>query len=228
LILLDWFFRGDLNESWLKETTVNRRPGSFKVCLREVCLRAGAFAVLSSLVWADSFSAVLAQTPAVLLPPQRRQYSPLDAGADAYRAEEGRRMAEIDSQLGLNNRMRYQSWYGSLYRGVFEAWPMVPGDIWGYPMLNPVRQSIGQRSYQAGPNRWISEPVYATDIVPTTAATVGGIAGAPINRPAVGRGPGLGPIGEVAPRPNLANGAQLPAPRPEPGDVPAPTGPREF
>jgi hypothetical protein len=159
----------------------------------------------------------------------------LDAAADAYNAEEGRRRAEIDSQLGLNNRMRYQSWYGSLYRGVFEPWPMVPGDIWGYPILSPVRQSIGQRSYQAGPNRWISEPVYAGDVAPAQPAAGPGIAGAPDTAPApLGAAASrraldaAGTPGLVPPRLNPRNRVELPAPRPEPDDVPAPSGPREF
>lgn len=185
------------------------------------CVRAAA--VLTAwLVVASTVERTLAQqAPGGVLPPERRQYGPLDASADAFRAEDGRRMAEIDSQLGLNNRMRYQSWYGSLYRGVFEPWPMVPGDIWGYPMLSPVRQSIGQRSYQAGPNRWISEPVYAEDVAP-----VQGAAGPVIARPLRSAPPLVGV--PVAPRANPRRPVELPGPRPEPSDVPVPTGPREF
>lgn len=45
--------------------------------------------------------------------------------------------------------------------GPFEPWPTVPGDIWGFGNTpRPVRQPIGQRQVQTGPNRWESHPVY--------------------------------------------------------------------
>ena len=43
---------------------------------------------------------------------------------------------------------------------VFEPWPYVPGDIYGYSYYLPVRQPIGQWQGQTGPNRWESHPVY--------------------------------------------------------------------
>ena len=77
----------------------------------------------------------------------------------------------------------YGSWYGSGYsvsrefayaygprtyyhRGwnryptVFEPWPYIPGDIYGYQGSYPVRQPVGQHQEQTGPNRWESHPVY--------------------------------------------------------------------
>jgi hypothetical protein len=185
---------------------------------RAFCAVACALAGLVS-----GFSVAVAQPPPGL-PPQRRQYTPVEAAFDTLYVNDARRLAEIDMQLGLNNRMRMTSWYGSYYRGVFEPWPMVPGGIWGYPILNPVRQSIGQRSYQASPNRWISEPVYADQIAPAAA-------------------PVAGPVGAVLPRAGNAaprGPVELPAPRPEPEDEPAgatvpsgpaapqAVGPREF
>lgn len=43
---------------------------------------------------------------------------------------------------------------------VFEPWPFVPGDIYGYQYYTPVRQPIGQHQEQTGENRWESHPVY--------------------------------------------------------------------
>jgi hypothetical protein len=51
---------------------------------------------------------------------------------------------------------------------VFEPWPYVPGDIYGYRFPPVVRQSIGQRQIQTGPNRWESHPVYADELAPET------------------------------------------------------------
>jgi hypothetical protein len=46
---------------------------------------------------------------------------------------------------------------------VFEPWPYVPGDIYGYPYYTfaPVRQPIGLWQGQTGANRWESHPIYA-------------------------------------------------------------------
>jgi hypothetical protein len=45
-------------------------------------------------------------------------------------------------------------------RTVFEPWPYVPGDIYGYMYYSPMRQPIGQQQTQTGENRWESHPVY--------------------------------------------------------------------
>ncbi len=52
---------------------------------------------------------------------------------------------------------------------VFEPWPRVPGDIFGYPDPAPVRQPIGHISSQTGPNRWEYHPIYAEDLAPQPA-----------------------------------------------------------
>lgn len=49
---------------------------------------------------------------------------------------------------------------------VFEPWPYIPGDIYGYMLPPRVRQSVGQRQVQTGPNRWESHPVYADELSP--------------------------------------------------------------
>jgi hypothetical protein len=52
-----------------------------------------------------------------------------------------------------------RSWAGPL--AVFQPWPYVPGDIYGYRAhYQPARQPIGQTQMQTGPNRWESHPVY--------------------------------------------------------------------
>lgn len=43
---------------------------------------------------------------------------------------------------------------------VIEPWPNVPGSIWGYNDGPYVRQPIGQKQTQTGPNRWESHPIY--------------------------------------------------------------------
>lgn len=53
-------------------------------------------------------------------------------------------------------------WYGG--PDVFEPWPVVPGDIWGYRRPDYVRQPIGQQQIQTGPNRWESRPIFPEDL----------------------------------------------------------------
>jgi hypothetical protein len=43
---------------------------------------------------------------------------------------------------------------------VFEPWPIVPGDIYGYVYFRPLRQPAGQWQGQTGPRRWESHPVH--------------------------------------------------------------------
>ena len=58
--------------------------------------------------------------------------------------------------------------YGFAYRrfvpgpplSVFEPWPVIPGDIYGFVVTPPVRQPVGQWQGQTGPRRWESHPVY--------------------------------------------------------------------
>ena len=84
-----------------------------------------------------------------------------------------------DRLLGRRGRSLYIEHYWSPPLGVFEPWPYVPGDIYGYYFPPYVRQSIGQRQIQTGPNRWESHPVYPEDLeaealtVPSTLAPAG-------------------------------------------------------
>jgi hypothetical protein len=61
-------------------------------------------------------------------------------------------------RFGPRGYVRERVWFGP--RTVFEPWPYVPGDIWGYRYYSPMRQPVGQHQEQTGPNRWESHPVY--------------------------------------------------------------------
>jgi hypothetical protein len=70
---------------------------------------------------------------------------------------------------------------------VFEAWPRVPGDIFGYPDIPTARQPIGHISTQTGPNRWEYHPIYAEDLVvsrPSSSPASGIRRGGPATLPA--------------------------------------------
>jgi hypothetical protein len=114
-----------------------------------------------------------------------KPYTAFDAGADAYRRGEWRRRGAVARQVGVIQYIRWwnglpptvgvaRSWpadratyyaYGGRWGrtgafGVFERWPYLPGDIWGFSYSAPVPQSVGQRQVQVGPNHWESRPVY--------------------------------------------------------------------
>jgi hypothetical protein len=127
-----------------------------------------------------------------------------DAGDEAYRAGEARRLQQINRQLSAIDQMRWwRGWsssaplsagryppsldyiYATGRRGlfgryrervvygaydIFEPWPIVPGDIWGSDDAGSVRQPIGQRQIQTGPNRWESYPIYREPLPPLPTA----------------------------------------------------------
>lgn len=105
----------------------------------------------------------------------------------SYERAESRRQALIADQLGMNDIGRARAYasgpggvvfyrqplpldaaYGVVPRapgpGVFEPWPYVPGDIWGYRAPVSTPQPIGQQQVQTGPNRWESFPIYEQDL----------------------------------------------------------------
>jgi hypothetical protein len=112
---------------------------------------------------------------------------------------------------------------------VFEPWPVVPGDIYGYMFYNPVRQPVGQWQGQTGPNRWESHPVYDPPLgdfrpLPPVASPL--LDGTPYATPSVDEGaPPRDKNAEGAPAaPRAAPPPPLPAiPPPAPPRVP-----REF
>jgi hypothetical protein len=87
------------------------------------------------------------------------------------------------------------------YGPVFEPWPFVPGDIWGYPYVDRVEQPLGHKTIQTGPNSYIYRPFYARDLAAQEV---------PSERPA----PAEAPRAEEVPPPPPEN---IPAPAAEPG-----------
>lgn len=123
-----------------------------------------------------------------------RPFSPFDASAEAAARSDLRHRQALKLQLNTIEQMKWYSGFGAsgfgapyfrsppsldyIYAhprwnqygssvpayGVFEPWPYVPGDIWGYRWNATVRQPIGRREVQTGPNRWESHPVYADEL----------------------------------------------------------------
>lgn len=115
------------------------------------------------------------------------------ARVDPFAIHESARRRDIQRQLDLISDMKwfaglptnraklvyYAPSLESIYGGfparhrrhraltMFEPWPYVPGDIWGYSYVNPVPQPIGQHQVQTGPGRWESYPVYAQPLLPS-------------------------------------------------------------
>jgi hypothetical protein len=70
------------------------------------------------------------------LPPMtpQRHYNGIVAGEEAYIGNSARRQAELGRQYDLNAAMYWSgSGIASWYPGVFEPWPIVPGNIFGWP-----------------------------------------------------------------------------------------------
>jgi hypothetical protein len=134
------------------------------------------------------------------LTPQR-SYNGIVAGEEAYWANDARRTAEIGRQVNLNADM-YWRWSGasSWYPGVFEAWPVVPGEIVGWPAgVSPPRVS---------PTNVARRPIGAW-----AAAPVGDLKPAPVViAPGAKPAPGVA-AGDTNPSPGLLPGF---VPQPEP------------
>jgi hypothetical protein len=117
------------------------------------------------------------------LPP----YDGIQAGLDAHAVGEARRLDAINRQLGWNQLFRWQAATQTSSSIFYD--PYIPGfdyayrlggagyggwspnaldfrPIWGYGYFEAVRQPIGQRQVQTGPNRWESHPIYAEDLTP--------------------------------------------------------------
>jgi hypothetical protein len=66
-------------------------------------------------------------------------------------------------RLGWRARRAARRW-GSAYAYpgpyVFEPWPLVGGDIFGYPFDNPVRQPSGLEIIWRSPGSYIARPIY--------------------------------------------------------------------
>jgi hypothetical protein len=104
--------------------------------------------------------------------------------------------------------------YGYSPLSVFQPWPYVPGDIYGYPAYYPpARQPIGQTQVQTGPNRWESHPVYNPPITNYQAMP-------PVSSPLLNNTPYATPQEIVTPVETV-----LPPPPPDTGATVGPTPP---
>ncbi len=166
--------------------------------------------------------------------PVATPYSSAQAGWDSYERAETQRRQTFDRQLWSNSLAQwYAGWPSPFfppgldaayaypapatramrpaplgayrpYPGVFEPWPVLPGDIYGVPGQNRVEQSAGHEIVPDGNGGYVYRPVYPRELPSPVAET-----------PAVET---------IEPNPP----AQLP-PSPEPIATPLPEiGPREF
>lgn len=83
-----------------------------------------------------------------------------ELAAESNALGEASRMDRIARQRALTQRMAQFAGYGPYLPGVFEPWPYVPGDIWGYRMPPPIEQPIGHESRQVDRNTWTYRPLY--------------------------------------------------------------------
>jgi hypothetical protein len=86
------------------------------------------------------------------------------AGRYVYRDPPGLSYVYATGRRGILGGYRQSRWIVS--SDPFTPWPYVPGDIWGWQDTNRVRQPIGRREIQTGPNRWESFPIYEEPIAP--------------------------------------------------------------
>jgi hypothetical protein len=95
---------------------------------------------------------------------QMRAWSglPMSGGTTIYYGNHGE-LATMDlatMDLDFAYAYGYRRFIPSTRLSVFEPWPLVPGDIYGYVVTPAIRQPIGQWQGQTGPRRWESHPVY--------------------------------------------------------------------
>ncbi len=125
---------------------------------------------------------------------------------------------DLDSVYAFPPRAyRYGSWRSpaTIYRGypgVFEPWPFVPGDIYGYPYVDRIEQPQGHVVIPYGPNGYYYGPVYGSDLIPDPEPEA--------------------PPPAALPTPATPREIEPPSPQPGPEPVPAPPpaqlGPQEF
>jgi hypothetical protein len=138
-----------------------------------------------------TFAVVVSVDADEYLSPQR-PYDGIQAGIDAWRVGEARRLDAIDRQIGWNQLFRWQaatqtssSIVYNPYIGEYDyafglnaaSGPWAPSafdfrPIWGYGYYESIRQPIGQRQIQTGPNRWESHPIYADDVRPAVVGSI--------------------------------------------------------
>lgn len=120
-----------------------------------------------------------------------RPYDGIQAGLDAHAVGEARRLDAINRQIGWNSLFRWQAatqtsssiFYDPYIPGFDYAYRLGPSGVgfggwqpsafdfrpcWGYGYYEAIRQPIGQRQVQTGPNRWESHPIYSDEVAPVT------------------------------------------------------------
>src|SRR5690606_20182806 len=125
------------------------------------------------------------------------------AGRESYYYFESQRQANIQSQIGWIDTMRWLNGLPSRYTGlrnspslaaiysgateglvpggyVFEPWPYVPGDIYGFQWDDLTSQPIGNDLTFDGPNRYSYRAVYAPDGPPAPGPAAAGTPAAPL------------------------------------------------
>jgi hypothetical protein len=156
-----------------------------------------------------------------------RNFSGLVSGYEAWQLNDIRRRAELARQVDLLGDM-YWRWSGvsSYYPGVFEAWPMVPGNIWGWPAaISPPVVSSTRVAPQFDPE--LAQPPAAAAPAaasPPAASAPQSREGLPTPPPNFSPGPELSPPAEPAPP---AKRRQPPAGK-EPSTRRLTAGPRQF
>lgn len=101
------------------------------------------------------------------------------------------------------------------YPGVFEPWPLVPGDIYGYPYVNRIEQPRGHVVIPYGRSSYYYGPVYDRDLAPVFPGNPNALPEPPtMVNPPVTQAPA-----ELVPR--ALPPEPIPAPQAEPG-------PQEF
>jgi hypothetical protein len=75
--------------------------------------------------------------------------------------------ANLESAYAYGGQYPWGGARGWMPPYVFQPWPYVAGDIYGYPYVyQPARQPVGRVEAQTGPNRWESHPVYDPPLAP--------------------------------------------------------------
>lgn len=129
--------------------------------------------------------------------------TPQQASRESYYYFESQRQANIQSQIGWIDTMRWLNGLPSRYTGlrnspslaaiysgateglvpggyVFEPWPYVPGDIYGFQWDDLTSQPIGNDLTFDGPNRYSYRAVYAPDGPPAPGPAAAGTPAAPL------------------------------------------------
>ena len=76
----------------------------------------------------------------------------------AYRL--GRTLRYAPYGYSYNPRRAYRQAVRYGYPPVFQPWPRVPGDIYGYPYYGAVRQPAGHEKTYTSPNGYVYRPLY--------------------------------------------------------------------